>query len=267
MLNYETIDNQKEEWVVFVHGIGGSTRTWEKQIDAFSERYNLLLLDLPGHGLNADNVVHRVDSNELHASIRETLDFLQIESAHFVGLSLGTIVIANFAVCYPDYVKTIILGGSSLKLSGIYKGAVILANKIKRIVPYEFLYKFFAWFMMPKKRHKKSRHIFLREVVKLHKETMFAWIEYIQFTLHPEHILAKLDVLGKKILMISGDEDHCFIADAIVLARKMKHTEIKIIEKCGHICSIEKWSVFNRLALEYLSLCRDRKETRTTICL
>ena len=267
MLNYEIVDNRKDEWVVFVHGIGGSTKTWKKQIDAFSEGYNLLLLDLPGHGLNADNVIYKVDSRKLHDGIRETLDHLQIEQAHFVGLSLGTIVIVNFAVCYPEYVKTIILGGSSLKLSGIYKGAIILANKIKRIVPYEFLYKFFAWFMLPKKNHKKSRLIFLREIVKLHKETLFAWIEYIQFALNPEYILHRLDFLGKKILLISGDEDHCFIEDAKILARRMKSMEIQIIEKCGHICSIENWSAFNRIALEYLALYKDRKETKNSICL
>ena len=66
MLKYEIIDNQKEEWVVFVHGIGGSTKTWGKQIEAFSEQYNLLLLDLPGHGLNADNVIYKVDADKLH---------------------------------------------------------------------------------------------------------------------------------------------------------------------------------------------------------
>ena len=50
MLNYEIYDNKKENWVVFLHGIGGSTLTWKKQIEAFSEKYNLLLLDLQGHG-------------------------------------------------------------------------------------------------------------------------------------------------------------------------------------------------------------------------
>ena len=78
MLKYELINNQKDEWVVFVHGIGGSTRTWNKQINDFSNHYNLLLLDLPGHGLNADNVIDKVDSQKLHDGIKETLDFLNI---------------------------------------------------------------------------------------------------------------------------------------------------------------------------------------------
>lgn len=254
MLTYELIDNQKEDWVVFVHGIGGSTRTWGKQIDAFSEHYNLLLLDLPGHGLNADNIIKKVDSEKLHTGIKDTMDFLNIECAHFVGLSLGTIVIANFAVHHPEYVKSIILGGASLKVSGLYKGAVILADKIKHFVPYKFLYKFFAWFLMPRKNHKKSRKIFLREVVKLNKKTMFAWIEYLQFTLSPENILARLDEVKKNILIISGDEDHCFLKDAKALVDKMKSVEINIIEKCGHVCSIEKSSIFNHMALDFLKV-------------
>ena len=253
MLKYEIIDNQAEEWVVFIHGIGGSTRTWKKQIDSFSASYNLLLLDLPGHGRNAEKVIDKVDAQKLHTGIVETLDHLHIEQAHFVGLSMGTIVIANFAVHYPERVGAIIFGGAVLKLHGFYKRALIFANGIKRLVPYEFLYKFFAWFMMPRKRHEKSRSIFLREVVKLRQETLFAWMEYLLFALNPDKLLAKLDFLGKRILFISGDEDHCFLRGAKTIANKMKSSDIKIIKKCGHICSIENWKMFNRLALEYLS--------------
>ena len=49
MLNYQIQDRQSDKWLVFVHGIGGSTKTWKRQINEFKD-YNLLLLDLPGHG-------------------------------------------------------------------------------------------------------------------------------------------------------------------------------------------------------------------------
>jgi pimeloyl-ACP methyl ester carboxylesterase len=253
MLKYEILDNNKEEWVVFIHGIGGSTKTWGKQIDAFSEKYNLLLLDLPGHGANADNVIKRVSPRKLYKGIRQTLDSLGIEKAHFVGLSLGTIVIANFAVCFPKYVKSIILGGPALKLNSVSKTAVLSANKIQGLVPYSFVYRGFAWFMMPKRNHAKSRKIFLREVVKLDKKTMFAWIEYLQCVLKADRLLARLDVLGKQVLFISGDEDHCFHSGAKAVAQKAKNIEVKVIEKCGHICSIENWRVFNQLALDHIA--------------
>lgn len=253
LLKYEIIDNQKSDWVVFIHGIGGSTKTWKKQIETFSERYNLLLLDLPGHGENSNKIIYKVDPIRLNKSIVDTLDHLKIRSAHFVGLSLGTIVIANFAVWNPSYVKSIIFGGSVLSICGIYRTCVAFANGIKRFIPYKTLYKFFAWFMMPRNNHKKSRSIFLREVVKLDKETMFAWIGYLADSLHPGNLFNKLDELGKQILFISGDEDHCFLKGSKLLAKKLGTAKIKIIEHCGHVCSIEKYDVFNKYALNYLA--------------
>lgn len=253
MLKYEIIENGKAEWVVFVHGIGGSTKTWKKQIDKFSEQYNLLLLDLPGHGQNSDTIIRKVDPARLNKGIADTLDHLGIDSAHFVGLSLGTIVIANFAVKHPSRVRTIIFGGAALSIQGITRMCVNIANSIKRLVPYKFLYKFFAWFMMPKNNHKKSRAIFLREVVKLNKETMFAWIRYLKDSLHSGNLFNKLNELGKQILFISGDEDHCFLKGSEKLAKKIRTAKIMIIEHCGHICSIEKAEIFNVCALKYLA--------------
>lgn len=253
MLQHQIMNGHHDEWVVFVHGIGGSTNTWKKQIDLFAEKYNLLLLDLPGHGQDSKNIIRKVNTKQLNADIVDTLDYLGIESAHFVGLSLGTIVIANFAVQNPSRVNSIILGGSALDICGIYRMCVGFANSIKRAVPYKFLYKFFAWFMMPRRNHKKSRTIFLREVVKLNKTTMFAWIQYLRDSMKNVELFSRLDKLGKKILFISGSEDHCFLKGSKILAKQIKMANLQIIERCGHICSIEKSVIFNNYALNYLA--------------
>lgn len=253
MLKYEVLDNGKEEWVVFVHGIGGSTKTWKKQIEPFSERFNLLLLDLPGHGDNADNVIKRVDLDKLYKGIKETLDYFKIKVANFIGLSLGTLVITEFAVKYPEYVKNIILGGAVLEISGIYRECIMMANLMKNCLPYEYLYKFFAWFMMPKENHKKSRMIFLREVVKLHKETLYAWMSYLQRALKTRETVKKLDELGKNVLLISGNEDHCFLRGTKKVYKHLHSVKMIVLEHCGHICSIERYDDFNKYSLNYLA--------------
>lgn len=252
MLKYELVNGDKEEWVVFVHGIGGSTKTWKKQIESFSEKFNLLLLDLPGHGNNANNIINKVDTNKLYKGIKDTLDFLKIKAAHFIGMSLGTLVIAEFVTLYPEYVKSIVLGGSILEISGIYRECMVLANAMKNCVPYKFLYNFFTWFMMPRENHKKSRTIFLREVVKLDKHTMKAWIGFVQRALKTDETLTKIDKLGKKVLLISGNEDHCFITGAIKFVNKVNSAKMVVLDKCGHVCSIEKYKEFNKLALEFI---------------
>lgn len=252
MLKYEVINNDKNEWVVFVHGIGGSTKTWKRQIEPFSEKFNLLLLDLPGHGDNANNIIKKVDLDKLYKGIKETLDYLKINTAHFIGMSLGTLIIAEFVTLYPEYVKDIILGGAILEISGIYRECVRLANAMKNCVPYKFLYNFFTWSMMPKENHKKSRTIFLREVVKLDKSTMKAYIEYLQRALKTKETVEKIDELGKKVLLISGNEDHCFIKGTEKFFEKVHSAKMVVLEKCGHVCSIEKYKEFNKLALDFI---------------
>lgn len=47
MLNAKVIYSIPDApWVVFLHGFGGSSRTWQKQLSDYGARYNLLLFDL-----------------------------------------------------------------------------------------------------------------------------------------------------------------------------------------------------------------------------
>ena len=253
MLKYEAINNAKKDWVVFIHGIGGSTKTWKRQIEKFSKKYNLLLLDLPGHGKNAANVINKVDLKKLDKGICDTLNYLKIKSAHFVSMSMGTIVAAQFAAIHPNRVKKLVMGGSAISVTGVQKHYIKIANRMKRLLPYKFLCNFFAWFMLPKRNHKTSRTIFLREAAKLSRETMLAWIEYLKFATKPEEVARLLDETGKKILFVSGNEDHCFLGGVKSFVKNIRNAKLKIIRKCGHVCTIERAEDFNNIAIEYLS--------------
>ncbi|MDX5477069.1 MAG: alpha/beta hydrolase, partial [Cyclobacteriaceae bacterium] len=57
MLYYKTYHHpSSQEWVVFIHGAGGSSSIWYKQIREFKEEFNLLLIDLRGHGRSAESI-------------------------------------------------------------------------------------------------------------------------------------------------------------------------------------------------------------------
>lgn len=51
----------------------------------------------------------------------------------------------------------------------------ILGNVGKHILPYMWLYKLFAYIVMPQKNQQESRHLFIREAKKLCQKEFKRW--------------------------------------------------------------------------------------------
>ncbi|MFK8045700.1 MAG: alpha/beta fold hydrolase, partial [Crocinitomicaceae bacterium] len=161
MLSYSVYHHENsDEWVTFIHGAGGSSAIWHKQIRAFKSDFNVLLIDLRGHGNSQismkdsfnEDYTFKVITND----ILEVLTHLEVAKSHFIGISLGTILIRDLAEKRPEMVESMVMGGAVLKLNTRSKVLMGLGKVFKSVVPYIFLYKLFAFIIMPKKNHKES---------------------------------------------------------------------------------------------------------------
>ena len=78
MLSYKTYkQSPAHEWAVLIHGAGGSSATWYKQIKDFRKVYNLLLVDLRGHGNSAPGEGN-YSFDDVCKDILEVMDHLKI---------------------------------------------------------------------------------------------------------------------------------------------------------------------------------------------
>ena len=160
--------------MTFVHGAGGSSSIWFKQVREFKNHFNVLLLDLRGHGDSKPNLKAAFDDQYTFDSITndilEVIDYEGIEKSHFIGISLGTILIRNLAEKYPHRVESMIMGGAIMKLNLRSQILMRLGVVFKSVVPYIWLYKFFAFVIMPNRNHRESRLLFVREAKKLYQK-------------------------------------------------------------------------------------------------
>jgi pimeloyl-ACP methyl ester carboxylesterase len=97
--------------VVLVHGGLVDARLWDAQMGPLSKRLRVVRYDLRGFGRSAaatEPFSHLED-------LRALLDFLKIERASLVGLSLGGIIAADFALEHPGRVDRLVLVGPGLR--------------------------------------------------------------------------------------------------------------------------------------------------------
>jgi pimeloyl-ACP methyl ester carboxylesterase len=93
------------EPIVLIHGFGLDSRIWNKQVEELSKTNKVITYDLRGFGkssLPSGRYSHKEDLNEL-------LKHLKIESAKIVGHSFGGEIAVEYALTYPERVKSLVL--------------------------------------------------------------------------------------------------------------------------------------------------------------
>lgn len=256
MLNYYTyLHENSKEWVTFVHGAGGSSSIWYKQLRDFKKNFNVLILDLRGHGNSKpslkDTFKVKYTFESITQDIVEVVDFLKIKSSHFVGISLGTILIRNLAEKRPDLVKSMIMGGAILKMNFRSQILMKLGNTFKSIVPYMLLYKLFAFIIMPKKNHKKSRLLFVNEAKKLYQKEFIRWFK-LTSEINPLLRFFRAKDIEIPTLYIMGSEDHLFLPSIKKMVDKHFQSTLHIIANCGHVVNVEAPEIFNTKSIRFI---------------
>ena len=258
LINFTVYKNESTtQWVTFVHGAGGSSSIWFKQIRDFQKHYNVLLLDLRGHGNSAQPTLKEAFKKKytfaaLANDILEVLDHLKIERSHFVGISLGTILIRQLAEMYPERVQSMILGGAILKMNFRSQILMKLGNIFKYILPYLLLYRFFAFVIMPKKNHKQSRLLFINEAKKLYQKEFIKWFK-LTAEINPVLKWFRQVELNIPTLYVMGNEDYMFLPSVRkVVEKHYKSSRLFVIEQCGHVVNVEQPVVFNQNVISFI---------------
>lgn len=94
--------------IVMLHGTSGHLEAFVRNVAVLSADYDCHAVDMMGHGYtDSPGVPYRIAGYVQH--VLDYLDARDIESAHFVGESLGGWVAGRLAADHPDRVKTLAL--------------------------------------------------------------------------------------------------------------------------------------------------------------
>ena len=259
MLSYRRhFISPEHEWVVFVHGAGGSSSIWYRQVREFRKAFNVLLIDLRGHGDSQPPLLLPFDGDRytFEAVSREILDVLdheEVASAHFVGISLGCILIRAIGEMAPERVRSMVMGGAIIRLNLRSRFLVTMGNAFKRIMPYMWLYRLFAWIIMPRKRHREARNLFVTQAKRLCQKEFIRWFR-LTYEVNP--LLRQLfeqKELPIPTLYVMGDEDHMFLPSVSgLVSRHTRYSKLEVLPECGHVVNVDRPELFNLLSMDFI---------------
>jgi len=254
MLHYEKhILSPDADWIVFVHGAGGSIATWKYQREGFKPYFNLLLLDMRDHG-RSKNMQPEYDEYNFDIvsdDILEVIDHLGIKKAHFMSLSLGSVVLQKIDERRPELIDKMIMAGGVFKADYKIRLFVHSAKFLNNFLPYRVMYNLFSFIVLPRKNHRQSRRIFRLQSQKLAPKEYLKWVALYKefFKLLRGFFERELNNLS---LVVMGDQDHVFYKAAKRFVSHHSKASLVVIEKCGHICNIEQYDLFNKTVLNFL---------------
>ncbi|MDB4104747.1 alpha/beta hydrolase [Salibacteraceae bacterium] len=255
MLHYKIHHHSPDShWVTFVHGAGGNSSIWYKQVRAFKENFNVLLIDLRGHGKSKRPIYEKLKKYSFKVigdEVIEVLDHLKINSSHFVGISLGTIIIREITERFPERTTSMVLGGAVMKLNTKGQLLMKIGDALKSVLPYLILYKIFAFVILPKKSHRESRNLFINEAKKLYQKEFKRWFSLVA-EVNPLLSFFRTKDSEVPTLYIMGEEDHMFLPSIRKLILNHSSAELYVISNCGHVVNVEQPDIFNNEAIQFM---------------
>ncbi|MDG5787350.1 alpha/beta hydrolase [Evansella sp. AB-P1] len=253
MLHFKQyVVNANQPWVTLIHGAGGNSNTWFKQVKEYKKHFNVLLIDLRGHGKSDQMIWKKGDTFvQVADDVIKVLDHLKIKSAHFIGMSLGTIIVQTIAQKHPKRITSMILGGAVIKMNVRTKILISLGNLCKHIIPYMWLYRFFAWVIMPKSNHLESRNVFVSQAKKMCQKQFIRWFTLTR-AINPYLRRLQNNFYNIPTLFVMGEEDYLFLPSVEELVKQNENLTLQRIENSGHVCNIEQPQEFNQITIEFM---------------
>lgn len=95
--------------LVLIHGWGLNSGVWQPLATKLSQHFNVILVDLPGYGINVDIKPDCYDLASIARLIRETVG----QKAIYAGWSLGGLVATKIALDAPHQVNALVTIASS----------------------------------------------------------------------------------------------------------------------------------------------------------
>ena len=237
--------------LLLVHGLGSSSRDWEKQVGSFTQTYQVITLDLRGHGCSdkpPGPYSIGMFADDTAMLVRE----LGVAPLHVVGISMGGMVAFELVVRFSELVRSLTVVNSYpemrvetlrehlqvwrrflfLELLGMRGTGIILGRHL-----------------FPKPEQRELREMFATRWTENDKR---AYRESLRALLNWD-VERHLPEITCPVLVVASDQDYMPLNEKRAYTAKISRAKLVIIEDARHAVTAERPEQFNAILREFLT--------------
>lgn len=236
--------------LVFIHGLGSSTRDWQPQVAEFSKRYRVITYDLRGHG-QSDRPEGPYTVPLYASDLASLLDCLKIGPAHIVGISLGGGIAFQFAIDFGSKVKTLTIVNSAPTLGERQQARQEIERRVGIVqqMGMRAMGEGLGKNLFPKPEQAALRERFIESWA---GNDPRAYIEATRSMLDWD-VTGQLGLIHCPTLVIAADQDYTPVAVKQAYIKLMPHAQLAVIPDSHHATPIERPAEFNAVLAEFLA--------------
>lgn len=243
----EVFDLNKET-IIMLHPAFSDYRIFVKQFEAFKDRYNIIAVDLIGHGLNND-LDPSITLADMTGIIEAILLKNNIKKVHLLGVSLGSLVAQGIADQRPKLVKSVtVVGGYSIHKAN--EEILKAQNKEK------FKWIFMIIFAMNRFRNyvtKISTNTDLGQDLFKQGTLLFRRRSFRAMQGLDQYFRKSDDIMTYPLLLVVGSEDlDLAVNGAHTLHDLEPNSQLEIVKGAGHCVNIDAYERFNTIYSSFL---------------
>ncbi|HET8830275.1 MAG TPA: alpha/beta hydrolase [Pelobium sp.] len=231
---FKYIEEGKGEVLLLLHGLMGALSNWEHVIEQFKGRYTVVIPVLPIYDLPLLTTGVKTLAKHIHKFIK----FKNYDKVTLLGNSLGGHVGLVYTLAHQEYVKALVLAGSS----GLYENA--FGGSFPKRESYDFIKEKVEFtFYSPATATKEMVDDVYETVNNRNKVIRILAMAKSAIRHNMSKDLAKIKV---PVALIWGKNDKITPPEvAIEFHQLLPDSELSWIDECGHAPMMEQPEAFN----------------------
>jgi pimeloyl-ACP methyl ester carboxylesterase len=237
--------------LLFIHGLGSSSRDWERQTPFFAARYKVAAYDVRGHG-QSDKPPGPYRIPQFAADTAGLIQALGLAPAHVVGISMGGRIAVQLAVDAPDLVRSLIIVNSAPEF---------VACSLKERLQISQRFLIVRLLGMRKMGEVLGKRLFIKpEQADLRRLFADRWAENDQRAYLDSmraivgwSVADRLSSIRCPTLVIAADGDYTPVEQKQAYVARLPSAELVVIEDARHAVPVERPEQFNEAVAAFLA--------------